>query len=303
MATHFSRRLVFFVAEDPSRVLPAVCNALYNLTATLDANPDQWLDDMERMATACRNADEFLKCGKVAAWRAGLAHFREGAIDAAKTLTETLARVSLSAPLHVPLPALFERLGRDPWFNPGNTDDAEHEAGSRLRTVCRAGAFRGFGGLFPEPPLVAPSGEHFLVKSGSECWLLIADIFGATFHRSDPAEFKTSGRSGLPSGITIKRTTVRCNGLSLELSDLGQLHIGGRQQPHSGPYIAAHACGHFAGSDMTIQDKEIDESASSDMEALCRKWSAAWPEALAAWSKFTRLRPPVFVPDRQRCKT
>lgn len=211
----------FFVAEDPSRVLPAVCNALYNLTATLDANPDQWLDDMERMATACRNADEFLKCGKVAAWRAGLAHFREGAIDAAKTLTETLARVSLSAPLHVPLPALFERLGRDPWFNPGNTDDAEHEAGSRLRTVCRAGAFRGFGGLFPEPPLVAPSGEHFLVKSGSECWLLIADIFGATFHRSDPAEFKTSGRSGLPSGITIKRTTVRCNGLSLELSDLG----------------------------------------------------------------------------------
>lgn len=32
----------------------------------------------------------------------------------------------------------------------------------------------------------------------------------------------------------------------------------------------------------------------SEIDALCASWAAAWPEALATWSKFTRLRSPTF---------
>jgi hypothetical protein len=40
----------------------------------------------------------------------------------------------------------------------------------------------------------------------------------------------------------------------------------------------------------------------TSMEALRDRWTAAWPEALAAWSKFTRLRPPnlCFTVDEAR---
>src|SRR5690606_19466636 len=51
-----------------------------------------------------------------------------------------------------------------------------------------AGAFRGYGGLFLEPPLVAVIDDRLLVRAGEEAWLLEADVFGATFHRATPGE-------------------------------------------------------------------------------------------------------------------
>jgi hypothetical protein len=61
---------------------------------------------------------------------------------------------------------------------------AEPGAPRRLQLVRRVGAFRGFGGLFMAPPMViCPSGQ-FVVSDGTGHWLLCADRFGATFHRS-----------------------------------------------------------------------------------------------------------------------
>ncbi|MGC8493662.1 MAG: hypothetical protein ACP5SH_18220 [Syntrophobacteraceae bacterium] len=210
-----------FVAEEPARIIPAVCNAIHNLAATQGANPGKWLGDMERMATVCRDPGEFLKCGQVAAWRAGLAHFREGAIELAKALPEAAARAALGVRPGVSVSGLLDRLSRDPWFNPENGGDPDHAPGPRLRIARRAGAFRGFGGLFWEPPLVAASGEHFLVKSGRECWLLVADVFGAVFHRKDPGEFKKEGNAAIPSSITVEGAIICCEGLSVELPEIG----------------------------------------------------------------------------------
>ena len=40
----------------------------------------------------------------------------------------------------------------------------------------------------------------------------------------------------------------------------------------------------------------------SALEQVAERWLAAWPHALEAWSKFTRLRPPQLCLTRQEAK-
>ena len=56
-----------------------------------------------------------------------------------------------------------------------------------MRIVARAGAFRGFGGLFLAPPTVAVHDGDFVVTDGQGAWRLCADACGATFTRADAA--------------------------------------------------------------------------------------------------------------------
>jgi hypothetical protein len=210
------------VAESPARVLPAVCNALHHLATTPGARPSQWLDDLERLAEMCSHVDEFLICGQIAAWLAGMAHFRASALEAADTLPESLAKAVLGIPAAVAWATVREQMECDPWFDPENAIALQQDTAVRLRVGQRAGAFKGFGGLFLEPPKVTGFGAHFLVSSGGEHWLLVADLFGATFHRADPAVNDAPKRqSARRSGVSISGTTIHCSGVSLDLPELG----------------------------------------------------------------------------------
>ncbi len=114
----------------------------------------------------------------MAGWRAGLAHLRQGALAAAEALPPSLALAAVGAPDSSSWPEIREHLLADPWFDPSAAKGAGNGATGRPRGMAQAGAFRGFGGSFAEPPRVAATGEHFLVCSGEECWLLTADLFG-----------------------------------------------------------------------------------------------------------------------------
>src|SRR5438128_1194244 len=83
--------------------------------------------------------------------RAGEAHFRAGALAAADALPPALALAAVRAP-GGDWPELRRRLAAAPWFDPSKP------VASGLRVVAHAGAFRGFGGLFVEPPVVAAAG-------------------------------------------------------------------------------------------------------------------------------------------------
>ena len=163
-----------FVAAEPRRVLGAVSNAVNQIAATHGARVEQWLTLMQHAAGVAESTDDFLHAGQIAAWRSGMAHYREGALRMAGALPEPLVLATLD--MTGPVTPLLERLRADAWFNP----DA---AASAPWPVARAGAFRGFGGVFALPPVIALHHGQWVATSGDEHWLLTADAFGATFHR------------------------------------------------------------------------------------------------------------------------
>lgn len=162
------------VAREPRRVLGSVSNAVNQIAATHGARVEQWLTLMENAAAVAQTASDFLHAGQIAAWRSGMAHYREGALSLAGELPESLVLAALG--MQGDVVPLLERLHADAWFTP----DA---AAGGPWPVARAGAFRGFGGVFALPPVISLHDGQWVATSGDEHWLLTADAFGATFHR------------------------------------------------------------------------------------------------------------------------
>ena len=210
--------LLPLIAVAPARILPALCNALYNLAVTPGARPEQWAADLGRLGVQCAEPEQLLKLGQVLAWRAGLAHFRQGALAAIGTFPEPLAIAAVGADSKANWPAIAQRLAIDPWFDPAAGRAAVAGDRPRLAVVGRVGAFRGFGGLFVDPPQVASSSEHLYVRSGDDCWLLFADSFGATLHRATVEEFEAARQNQFtPDGLRLDGPKVVWGNRSLEL--------------------------------------------------------------------------------------
>lgn len=190
-------RLPHLIAREPARVAGAITNAVYNLSTTATARPTFWIDAMTQLGRDCVDAQAFLEAGKVVAWRSGLAHYREGALAACLNLEAGLARAALGLPAAgtAPPATIIARLQQDPWLAPaaaGQPVDQE----KRLRVVAVVGAFRGFGGVFVEPPKVLLSNGEWLAYDRENCWKVTVDLFGATFHRignKPPASDRPTG--------------------------------------------------------------------------------------------------------------
>lgn len=206
------------VAAHPRRMMSAVSNALCALAETPGARPADWIETMSWLApTAGADAETFRRLGQVAAWRAGLAHFRASALAVADTLPELMAAAAVGAEA-VPWSETRVRLAADPWFVPGKP------VVEPLTLAARAGGFRGFGGPFPEPPRVTAAGDGaFLVRGGDECRRLTADAFGATFHRADPAEFERAHHRPPPLGLRVRGNQVEWHRQRVEVPVPGDL--------------------------------------------------------------------------------
>jgi hypothetical protein len=172
-------RIPGLLAKSPLRVMTSLSNALHNLATSPGARGEDWIIDLERLSPRLPDVESLLRVGQVCAWRAGLAHYRSGALAACDALPEPLALAALGASSDAPWKVVRERLLADPWFDP---------AGARRPRARWVGAFRGFGGLFPQPPRVFAAGEHLLVTSADQAWILCADAFGTTFHRATSDE-------------------------------------------------------------------------------------------------------------------
>jgi hypothetical protein len=211
------------IATSPARSISAVSNALHNLAITSGTRPEQWIADLERLGPQCGDVETFLRVGQLTAWRAGLAHFRQSAIAVADGLPASLALAAVGAPGGSEWSEIRKRLLVNPWFDPAAPVTVGNGEMPRVQVMAQAGAFRGFGGVFVEPPRVAAAGDHFLVRSGEGNWLLTADLFGATFHRTDPADFDlASQNSKLPPGLSIADSKVIWAKERFEIAGLGK---------------------------------------------------------------------------------
>ena len=198
--------LATLIGSSPRRILGALSNAAHHLSTAADTQGEIWRSRLVALAPRCSCADDLLVVAQVLAWRAGLAHFREPALAAADTLPPDLALDALDAPAGSDWPEVRDAHLSDPWFGYNVPATPVH----------RIGAFRGFGGLFLSPPLLARSGSHLLVRSGDDSWILLADAFGATLHRATPDEISDAVPNHpplqdfgfLPSGLTTSSAVI-----------------------------------------------------------------------------------------------
>ncbi len=209
------------VAGSPGRLIPAVCNAAHQLASTPGASCGKWIERMTALIGQCADADGFARLGQVLAWRAGLPHLRAGALEVAGSLPESLALAAVEAGPGAIWNDVRAKLLAQPWFDPSRGSAG---ASASMRVVAQAGTFKGFGGLFIEPPSVVSAGDHFLVRSDRECWLLTADLYGATFHRASIEEFAEAerGRRG-PPRWRFHGSRVECDGVRFESPILGEI--------------------------------------------------------------------------------
>jgi len=170
------------LAKDADTLTSSITNALYNLSVEPTASPSFWIERMIEIGKLCDNVEEFLEAGKIIAWRAGLAHYREGALNACRNLKNEVACDALGISEIQNLENLLIQTEKDPWLNPKEFSKGIKQE-KRLRVVSVVGAFRGFGGLFIAPPKITYCDGQFLVYDSENWWAMTADVFGATFHR------------------------------------------------------------------------------------------------------------------------
>lgn len=207
--------LAAHVAAEPERVLGALANAVYNLELA-GARCEAWQHWLAELGPRCETVEQLLALGSVCAWRAGLAHYRSGALEQVSRLPAAIRCAALGGSDGTDLDALRAALARDPWYAP--------DVSPGLRVAAQVGSFRGFGGLFTRPPEVRALGEQLLVTSGEEAWLLYADPFGATLHRATSQELAASVRhTARPPQLVLDQNMLVGHGVRLALPLAGQV--------------------------------------------------------------------------------
>ena len=172
-------RLAQHVSADPGGLLAALSNATEELSRHPAARSDKWLEALSELGPTTADSNQLRLVAQVLAWRSGLAHYRSGALQAARQLPEPLR----SQVLDLPVPQSFESFAAEvensPW--PLSQLPTDNSTG----VIARVGSFRGFGGVFLSPPTLAMRGADLIARTIEGSWLVRADLFGATMHRTD----------------------------------------------------------------------------------------------------------------------
>lgn len=167
-------RFAPLLATAPVDTLGMLSNAAIHLAGVPGARTQQWQHEMAAIAPQLSTLPQLRTVGQILAWRAGVAHFRLGAIAAADGIAPELALAAFGES-QLDWPALRAQLLVQPWR--GNAGGIEF------------GAFSGLGGQFDTPPLARACADGFIVSAGERHYLLVADAHGAVLHGATADEF------------------------------------------------------------------------------------------------------------------
>jgi len=184
-------RMLPMVARQPRRMLDAVGNALINLESQDGVRADFWLDRMSALASEEQDPDRFLDLGRVVAWRAGMAHYRNRALSLAESIPgrQFAAIFGLRQGFDDDdRRQVVAKLCQDRWYDPSADPSLRIEPKPRgaLAIVAACGGFAGFGGPFHSVPRVRVADDVLVAFDGTQLWELHADIFGSVLARIHP---------------------------------------------------------------------------------------------------------------------
>lgn len=185
----------------PVDVLGMLSNAAIHIASVAGARPAQWQAGMAAVAPQVGSVAQLRAVGQVLAWRAGVAHFRQGALAAAGTLPPALALAAFDEP-GAQWPQVHAQLLDYPWR--GNAEGREF------------GSFSGLGGDFGTPPQVRATADGFVVRSAERHYLLVADAYGAVLHSATAQEYEQA-TTGMPSSVRLDGATVHVGARSIAL--------------------------------------------------------------------------------------
>ncbi len=229
--TDVAPRCAHLVALQPTEVLGALSNAASHLGGVATARVDEWLHEMARLAAHAPSVGALKALGQVAAWRAGLAHFRDGALAAADTLAPPLALLALGDD---------GTLAADEWPRVRDAHRADRwwcllpQRRDAARDGLEVGSFVGLGGSFAQPPRVRACAQGFVVQSAERFSLLVADVYGAMLLPSSAPEFEQAQPELRPSTAVLSGTQLLLDGRRIDL-DLPQ---DGLAVTHNGVAVA-----------------------------------------------------------------
>ena len=194
-------QLSTLLATAPIDVLGMLSNAAVHIASVAGARPAQWQRELAALAPKIATLAQLRAVGQVLAWRAGVAHFRLGALAAADTLPPALALAAFGEP-GASWPQVHAQLLGNPWR--GNAEGREF------------GSFTGLGGDFGTPPQVRAAADGFIVRSAERHYLLVADAYGAVLHSATAQEYEQA-TTGMPSSVRLDGATVHVGARSIAL--------------------------------------------------------------------------------------
>lgn len=175
-------RLMHWILRSPRELLASLSNAVWTLSLEREALARSWMDELLRLAPRCSSSRTLLDLGQVLAWRLGMAHWRETALDAWDRLPDDLAMDCLLGTEdrgETSRGRVARALRHDRWWVPGSAV----EEGPRLLFVGRLGGFEGFGGAFLTPPELLVSAGRIHAFDDFCCFGIHGDGYGLLLRR------------------------------------------------------------------------------------------------------------------------
>jgi hypothetical protein len=155
---------------------------------------------MRETAGHCESVSQWLECGKVLAWRAGMVQYRTAALSAARQLPNNLSALclGLSENLGDMIHRVIAQLADDPWLTPSEALHVSQTPGASIdrlvHVVGTIGDFVGFGGQFRRPPVVTVEASRLIATDGERVWQVFADAHGTYLHPLGKGSFRGNRR-------------------------------------------------------------------------------------------------------------
>ncbi len=166
--------------EAPREMIPGLANALHNTLTVSSRAGEEWSRAYVELAELDLDRDALKLAGVLAAWRAGLAHYRAAALGRAASLPPAALFAALRidaeqrSKLAPRLNEFLQRLAANPWTTPENWLAPERE-----ELVARiGGGFRGFGGVFASPPEIVVGADGLLASDADSAYRIFVDAYG-----------------------------------------------------------------------------------------------------------------------------